>query len=56
MLSVKDYLVLKKISDYLNDKKEEEDRKEWNVLNNQVEKLNEMIKGLNKIIFKLEKE
>ena len=56
MLSIKDYLMLKKIYEYLEDKKDEEIRENNGFSNQPVEELKEMQERLGLIIYKLENE
>lgn len=56
MLSIKDYLVLKRIYDYLEQKRDEEIRENNGYSNQPVNKLTEMKEALCKIIHKLEEE
>lgn len=56
MLSIKDYLALRKIRDYIDNKRDEEIRENNGYANMPVAELDEMIKSLDKIILKLERE
>lgn len=56
MLSIKDYLSLRKIRDYIDNKRDEEIKENNGFSNKPIEELEEMIIRLDSIIFKLEKE
>jgi len=56
MLSIKDYLELRKIYDYLDQKRDEEIRENNGYSNQPVVKLTEMKEALCRIIKKLEEE
>lgn len=56
MLSIRDYLELKKIYNYLEQKRDEEKRENNGYSNQPVERLTEMIEALCRIIKKLEEE
>lgn len=56
MLSIKDYLALRKIRDYIDEKRDEEIRENNGYSNKPVEQLGEMITDLDAIILKLERE
>lgn len=56
MLSIKEYLELKKIYNYLEEKRDEELRENNNYSNQSVEKLTEMKEALCRIIKKLEED
>lgn len=56
MLSVKDYINLIEIRGYMDNKRDEEIKENNGFSNKPVEELDEMIKNLNKIILKLERE
>ncbi len=56
MLSIRDYLELKKIYNYLEQKRDEEIRENNGYSNQPVERLTEMIEALCRIIKKLEED
>lgn len=56
MLKIKDYLMLKRIYHYLSVMRDEEIKANNGFANKPVEDLEEMIRGLDKIIYTLEKE
>ena len=56
MLKIKDYLALRKIRDYLDDKRNVEIRGNNGYTNKSIEQLCEMIGDLDAIIFKLEED
>lgn len=56
MLKIKDYLALRRIRDYLDNKRNEELRESNGYTNKLIEQLCEMIGDLDAIIFKLEED
>ena len=56
MLSIKDYIELKKIYNYLDQKRDEEIRENNGYSNQIVDKLTEMKEALSRIIKKLEED
>lgn len=56
MLKIKDYLILKKIFDYLKSERDKEQEGNGGFTNNQVDNLNNMLVDLKNILNKLESE
>lgn len=56
MLKIKDYLILKRIFDYLESARDEEQEANGGFINNRVDNLDDMLVDLEKILNKLESE